>query len=53
MSEIVSWRPELRGDFERLNREWIEQYFVVEEEDLKVFGDPAGQIVAPGARCSS
>jgi GNAT superfamily N-acetyltransferase len=48
MSEIVTWRPELRGDFERLNREWIEQHFVVETEDLQVFGDPAGRIVAPG-----
>lgn len=48
MSEIVGWRPELRIEFERLNREWIEQYFVVEQEDLKVFEDPAGQIVAPG-----
>jgi len=50
MSEIVSWRPELRADFERLNREWIERYFVLEKEDLKVFGDPAGQIVAPGGQ---
>ena len=48
MSQIVGWRPELRIEFERLNREWIEQYFVVEQEDLKVFEDPAGQIVAPG-----
>ena len=50
MSEIVSWRPELRADFERLNREWIERYFVLEQEDLNVFGDPAGQIVAPGGQ---
>jgi len=50
MSEIVSWRPDLRADFERLNREWIERYFVVEAEDLKAFGDPAGQIVAPGGQ---
>jgi putative acetyltransferase len=50
MGEIVSWRPELRADFERLNREWIEQYFVVEQEDRKVFSDPAGQIVAPGGQ---
>ena len=47
---IVGWRPELRADFERLNREWIEQYFVVEQEDLKVFNDPAGEIVAPGGQ---
>jgi putative acetyltransferase len=50
MGQIVGWRPELRADFERLNREWIEQYFVLEPEDLKVFGDPAGQIVAPGGQ---
>jgi GNAT superfamily N-acetyltransferase len=50
MSEIVSWRPEFRADFERLNREWIERYFVLEQEDLKVIGDPAGQIVAPGGQ---
>ena len=50
MSQVVSWRPELRADFERLNREWIEQYFVLEQEDLTVFGDPAGQIVAPGGQ---
>jgi GNAT superfamily N-acetyltransferase len=48
VSEIVTWRPELREDFERLNREWIEQYFVLEKEDLQVFGDPAAQIVSPG-----
>ena len=44
----MTWRPELRDDFERLNREWIEQYFVLEKEDLQVFGDPAAQIVSPG-----
>lgn len=50
MSEIVTWRPELRADFERLNREWIEQHFALEEEDQKVLGDPAGWIVAPGGQ---
>jgi putative acetyltransferase len=48
--ELVTWRPELRADFERLNREWIERYFVVEEEDRKVFDDPQGRIVAPGGQ---
>jgi putative acetyltransferase len=47
-AELVGWRPQLRGDFERLNREWIERYFVVEEEDRKIFEDPGGRIVAPG-----
>ena len=45
---LVTWRPEYRADFERLNREWIERYFVVEAEDRKVFEDPEGQIVRPG-----
>jgi GNAT superfamily N-acetyltransferase len=45
---IVGWSPALRADFERLNRGWIEQYFAVEEEDLKVFADPGGRIVRPG-----
>lgn len=48
--ELVTWRPELRADFERLNREWIERDFVVEEEDQKVFDDPEGRIVAPGGQ---
>jgi GNAT superfamily N-acetyltransferase len=47
---VVPWRPEFRADFERLNREWIEQHFVVEEEDRKVFEDPEGRIVAPGGQ---
>jgi len=48
--ELVTWQPELRADFERLNREWIERYFAVEQEDRKVFEDPEGLIVAPGGQ---
>jgi GNAT superfamily N-acetyltransferase len=47
---LVTWRPELRSDFERLNREWIERYFAVEEEDQRVFADPEREIVAPGGQ---
>ncbi len=47
---LVTWRPDLRADFERLNREWIERWFTVEEEDRKVFDDPAGRIVEPGGQ---
>jgi GNAT superfamily N-acetyltransferase len=50
MIEIVSWRPEFRAEFERLNREWIEQYFALEQEDQRVFADPAGRIVDPGGQ---
>ncbi len=48
--QLVTWRPELRAEFERLNREWIERYFTLEEEDRKTFEDPAGQIVQPGGQ---
>jgi putative acetyltransferase len=47
---LVTWRPELRSDFERLNREWIERYFTVEQEDRRVFDDPEGEIVGPGGQ---
>ena len=49
-ARIVTWRPDLRADFERLNREWIERWFTVEEEDRNVFEDPAGRIVGPGGQ---
>lgn len=48
MASVVPYRPEYRADFERLNREWIEQYFVVEEADQEVFADPEGAIVRTG-----
>lgn len=48
--KIVTWRRELRGDFERLNREWIERFFAVEAGDLEVFEDPEAVIVAPGGQ---
>jgi GNAT superfamily N-acetyltransferase len=48
VAEVVTYREEYRSHFERLNREWIEQYFVVEGPDMEVFRDPAGHFVAPG-----
>lgn len=49
-ARLVTWQPEMRGHFERLNRAWIERWFVVEEEDRNVFADPAGRIVDPGGQ---
>jgi putative acetyltransferase len=49
-ARLMTWRPDFREDFERLNREWIERWFAVEEEDRKVFDDPAGHIVEPGGQ---
>jgi putative acetyltransferase len=49
-ARVVPWRSDRRGDFERLNRAWIERWFTVEDEDQKVFDDPGGRIVAPGGQ---
>ena len=46
--EIVAYRPEWREDFARLNREWLERYFSVEEFDERMFADPEALILAPG-----
>lgn len=48
MTSVVPYRPEYREAFERLNRAWIEQYFVVEEADREVFADPEGTIIREG-----
>jgi putative acetyltransferase len=50
MAEVVTYREEWRGEFERLNREWIETWFTLEPADLETFRDPAGKIVAPGGQ---
>ena len=47
---LVSWSPDLRAHFERLNLEWIERWFTVEEGDRKAFADPGGRIVEPGGQ---
>lgn len=48
--EIVPFRPDLAPAFRRLNLDWIEQLFAVEEADRKVLDDPARAIVAPGGQ---
>jgi GNAT superfamily N-acetyltransferase len=47
---VVPYRDEFRADFERLNRDWIETYFVLEEPDREVFSDPRAKILAPGGQ---
>jgi ribosomal protein S18 acetylase RimI-like enzyme len=44
----MEFRPELAEAFARLNREWLEEYFEVEEADERVLADPAGQIIDQG-----
>jgi N-acetylglutamate synthase-like GNAT family acetyltransferase/DNA-binding MarR family transcriptional regulator len=38
--EVVDYSPEIGYHFARLNRVWIEKYFYLEQEDLRVLGDP-------------
>lgn len=47
---IVGYRDELRPHFERLNRAWIEGFFVLEPPDLEVFRDPVRHILEPGGQ---
>ena len=47
---VVRYREELRDAFERLNREWIETYFVLEPADSEILGDPRRKILDPGGQ---
>lgn len=46
--EITRWDRKYRDDFIRLNSEWIEIFFCLEESDLKILGDPEGEIIRKG-----
>lgn len=47
---VVPYREELRADFERLNREWIEAYFELEPADREILGDPRRMILDRGGQ---
>ncbi|MFH1278789.1 MAG: helix-turn-helix domain-containing GNAT family N-acetyltransferase [Candidatus Eisenbacteria bacterium] len=46
--EIVEYRPAYKKWFERLNREWLEEYFSVEPGDERLLRDPNGRILRRG-----
>ena len=46
--DIIEFEPGLTADFERLNREWLETLFRVEEIDQEILTNPGGTIVAGG-----
>jgi ribosomal protein S18 acetylase RimI-like enzyme len=48
--EIATWRPELRGEFERLNRPWLEGYGLLEPMDVIVLQQPEDKILAGGGQ---
>lgn len=46
--EIIDYAPQYAADFKRLNIEWLERFFYVEEIDNVVLSDPQRHIIAPG-----
>lgn len=46
--EIVQYESSLLPHFIALNREWLEQYFVVEPHDQEVFEQAESLIIEPG-----
>jgi putative acetyltransferase len=47
---VVPYREEFKAAFEQLNREWIEQYFELEEADRELFNHPEARILEPGGQ---
>lgn len=46
--EIIDYSPEFQDDFKRLNYEWINKYFQVEEADDRSLNHPDEKILQPG-----
>lgn len=47
---IEEFAPSRREDFKRLNVEWIEHWFTIEQADLDVLDDPEGHVLEGGGR---
>lgn len=47
---VVDYEPRWRGEFARLNIEWLERWFTVEPVDREVLGDPQTHLLADGGR---
>ena len=46
--KIVPFNKDYKPAFEFLNRAWIEEYFVMEEEDLKTLQNPESYVLEKG-----
>ena len=46
--KIVPFNTDYKSAFEQLNREWIEKYFIMEEEDLKTLQNPESYVMERG-----
>ena len=45
---IIDYLPEHKNYFKQLNYVWINKYFTVEKEDLKLLENPEENIIKPG-----
>jgi ribosomal protein S18 acetylase RimI-like enzyme len=48
--ELVEYRPELRPEFERLNRLWLEEHSLLEPLDLEYLEEPEQHILSGGGQ---
>lgn len=48
MIEIVTYQSDFAQAFADLNKEWIEAFFEIEAEDLKMLENPEGYVLAGG-----
>ncbi|PXV59590.1 DNA-binding transcriptional regulator, MarR family [Dyella jiangningensis] len=46
--EVVPYEPALREHFYRLNAQWLERHFRIEDIDRDMLGDPERYVLAPG-----
>ncbi|QYY35686.1 GNAT family N-acetyltransferase [Ruficoccus sp. ZRK36] len=47
---VKLFEPHHAEPFRRLNLDWIERYFAVEEQDRRMLGDPQAAIIEPGGQ---
>ena len=46
--QVVPFEPALSEHFRRLNQQWLERYFRIEDVDRALFADPEGMVLAQG-----
>jgi ribosomal protein S18 acetylase RimI-like enzyme len=46
--EIIEYTPALQPDFERINKQWVEEYFTLEEFDRHQLENPREYIIDKG-----
>ena len=50
MIKIITYQPKYKDDFIRLNKQWIETWFKVEQSDLDTFAHIDDSIIGRGGQ---